>query len=310
MRLLLVLVLGLGARADPQSHTYNFLIGKLPFNESAFTVIQRVPSVAYCEKFCDAATAKDASEPCAGFSLMNVSGTFLCAFYHSAKDLQPPPPSLKKSLVAFYEQGPPGTPAPAPPLPPPPPPPTPPAPPPKAPESFLCTLHTDVGAGESIVLNVTRALAPNGVDHFHWLAKIGFYNNSAFLRVDPKLLVEWGVSGNSTLNHKYGHSPIQNDPVKGSNTVGTMSFATDPEFHLRATQLFLNFANNSHLDSQGFAPFATVVGKGMATATAIHNPTPNSTHGVPPADYAANGNAWIRKTYPAINFITGVELSA
>jgi hypothetical protein len=77
----------------------------------------------------------------------------------------------------------------------------------------------------------------------------------------------------------------------------------------RSTVLFLNFKNNSHLDGEGFVPFATVVGNGMAAALAVHNPTPNSTAGVSEQAYADNGNAWIRKTYPGINFITGVVLS-
>jgi peptidyl-prolyl cis-trans isomerase A (cyclophilin A) len=167
---------------------------------------------------------------------------------------------------------------------------------------------TDVGKGESIVVNVTRAHAPKGVDHFHMLAKIGFYNNSAFIRYAPGFLLQWGVSGNSTLNDEYGHTPIMNDPVVLSNTVGTLTFAISPE-KLRATELFLNFKDNSRLDSQGYAPIAKVV-KGMETALAIHNPTPNSTAGVSAQAYADNGNSWIRRTYPGINFITGVVLSA
>jgi len=296
-------------QAAVTTHTYTVTAAKQPINNTVFTVLEGVRNVDYCERFCDNLTVT-AKGPCAGFTLLDAGGTYLCAFYRLMADLRPPQPP-NRDLVAFYTQGPAGpAPAPAPPLPPPPPPPTPPPPSPRAPDNFLCTLFTDVGGGEPIVLNVTRALAPNGVDHFHWLVTVGFYNNSALLRVDPKVMVAWGVSGNSTLNHEYGHSPIANDPVKGSNTIGTLSFMTDPQFHLRATQLFLNFGNNSHLDSQGFAPFATVVGNGMATAKLIHNPTPNSTHGVSPSAYAANGNAWIRETYPGVNFITGAHLSA
>jgi len=173
----------------------------------------------------------------------------------------------------------------------------------------MVTLKTNVGKGESIVLNVTRALAPNGVDHFLRLAKAGFFNNSAFFRYDPNRLVEWGVSGNSSLNHQFGHTPIQNDPVKESNLYGTLTFNINPEFKVRSTVLFLNLGNNSHLDSEGFAPFATVVGDGMKTVEAIHNPTPNSTEGASPQAYADNGNAWVEKTYPGINFITGVEIN-
>ena len=89
-----------------------------------------------------------------------------------------------------------------------------------------------------------------------------------------------------------------------------MSFELSPQFKLRATQLFINFADNSHLDSQGYAQFATVVGGGMKTALGIHNPTPNNTHGVPPGEYANGGNKWVRENYPGTSFIIGLEPSA
>ena len=103
---------------------------------------------------------------------------------------------------------------------------------------------------------------------------------------------------------------IPDDPVKMSNTIGTVSFAAAGP-NTRTTLLFINFKDNSHLDQEGFAPFASVVGAaGMATAVAIHNPTPNSTKGVSPQAYESNGNDWIRSQYPGINFIKGVTLSA
>ena len=140
------------------------------------------------------------------------------------------------------------------------------------------------------------------------LHRSGFFNDSAFFRYAPGLLVEWGVSGNASLNAEYAHTPIPGDPtgVK-SNLRGTVSFADGGMG--RASVIFINFGNNSHLDTH-IVPFATVAGKeSMKTAEDIFDPTPDSANGVPPKAYADNGNAWIRKTYPGINFITGVTLS-
>lgn len=296
------------------THSYTRVAGEKPLaSTGAIEVDEGIRAVADCFEKCDMFTSNSSSKgACAGFTLLNANGVFLCAYYHSAASVGPPNPP-ERDLVAWYAQGSVGpAPAPGPPLPPPPPAPTPAPVPPRAPDHFLCTLHTDVGSrrkGETIVLNISRASAPHGVDHFHLLAKIGFFNEAAFYRYAPNFLVEWGVSANSTLNHIFGHSPIPDDPVVLSNVAGTVSFADGGMG--RATVLFLNFDDNSRLDKNGIAPFATVVddGHSMKTARAIFNPTPNSTSGIPPQAYADNGDAWIRRTYPGINFIKSVTLS-
>ena len=81
------------------------------------------------------------------------------------------------------------------------------------------------------------------------------------------------------MNEKWLHSIIRDDPVVGSNTRGTISFATDgPDtrtsqvkalhcnhYHLKIKvnhchcQLFINYGNNSRLDKLGFAPFGEVI---------------------------------------------------
>ena len=309
------LLLAVGPGPAPPTHSYTRIASARPHGAGgAFVVEEGCRSVDACIAKCDALAVS--SGPCAGFALVDVDGIFLCEYYHTKDGLGPPDPP-EPSLLAFYEQGPAGPPpAPSPPLPPPPPPPTPPPPPPRAPERFVATLWTDVGgsgggSGPSpIVLNVTRAAAPVGVDHFHELVRVGFYNDSAFLRVAPGFVVQWGVSGNATLNEAYGHTPIADDPVRMSNVRGTLALANGGYANSRATVLYINFGNNSHLDAQGMAPFATLDAQSMATALAIHNPTPNSSAGVPEKAYADNGNAWIRKTYPGINFITGAVLSS
>ena len=61
----------------------------------------------------------------------------------------------------------------------------------KAPEQFHARFTTTKG---DIVVEVTRAMAPLGVDRFYNLVKYGFYNGAGFFRVVPGFVVQFGLS--------------------------------------------------------------------------------------------------------------------
>ncbi len=140
-----------------------------------------------------------------------------------------------------------------------------------------------------------------GVERFVALLGDSFYNGAAFFRVVPQFVVQFGIAGTPAENNKW-NATIQDDPVVASNVAGTLTYATAGP-NTRTTQLFINYVNNSFLDSQGFAPFAEIE-SGLETALAIFNPTPGDSNGVDQDAYAANGDAWIRANYPGINFVT------
>mmetsp|Transcript_13243 Transcript_13243/g.31007 ORF Transcript_13243/g.31007 Transcript_13243/m.31007 type:complete len:223 (+) Transcript_13243:192-860(+) len=176
----------------------------------------------------------------------------------------------------------------------------------QAPESFLVEMETDVDGGGKVVLNVTRAWAPIGVDHFYKLVRNDFYTANAFFRVVPDFVVQFGINGDPTINAEWSSDEILDDPVVVSNTVGTVTYATaGPD--TRTTQLFINLADNSQLDSQGFAPFATVV-EGMDVVQAIYNPTPNDSNGINQDEYSKLGNDWLTKRYPDTNMLLDTTL--
>ena len=300
--------------ANPPTHTYTFHASQSPpLSPGAFEVAEGITSLTQCYNACDAFAAKSSTKPCAGFTLINSTGAYLCAYYHLNDAITPNPP--QHELVGWYQQSKNPSPSPSPsPLPPPKPkpPPTPPLIP--GPDHYIATLHTDVGpnANATIVFNVARSNAPHGADQFYRLCgSVGFYNGAALIRVVPGNMVEWGPSSSATLNAEYGHTPIPNDPMGSlSNTEGTLTFNNDGGMG-RATVLFLNLANNSKLDAKGLVPFATIQNddkESFTTAQAIFNPTPNSTAGVPAQEYANYGNKWIAEHYPGINFITGCSI--
>ena len=109
--------------------------------------------------------------------------------------------------------------------------------------------------------------------------------------------------GNEAQNDKWLHNEIYDEPVKGTNTRGTISFATaGPD--TRTSQVFINYIDDSRLDEMGFAPFGEVV-VGLETAEECFNPTPGDSGGVSQNMYEYLHNEWIRAEYPGINFILG-----
>jgi len=176
----------------------------------------------------------------------------------------------------------------------------------KAPDNFMLMFETDVGEqGSSFTINVTRAWAPLGVDHLVQLVQDNFFNGAAFFRVVPGFVVQFGIAGTPAENLKW-QTPILDDPVVASNTKGTITYATAGK-DTRTTQLFINYQDNSSLDKQGFAPFGQVV-KGMDVVTGVFNPTPGNSGGVDQSEYESQGNEWIKRKYPSINFITKVTM--
>jgi len=172
---------------------------------------------------------------------------------------------------------------------------------PVSPDKWTATFTTDVPNQPPIVIAMTRELAPLGSDRLHAAIWAGFYNNSAFFRVVPDFVLQFGISGSAAENKEWLHKSIKDDPVKGSNTKGTLTFATAGP-NTRTTQLFINYKDNKNLDAQGFAPFGTVT-SGMATAVTVNNPTPGLSGGIDQGEYEAKGNDWVKKTYPKTNFI-------
>merc|ERR1712215_305568 len=173
---------------------------------------------------------------------------------------------------------------------------------PPSPDVYQVQFDTDI-EDTYIVIQVTRSLAPLGSDRFYALVSDGFFNESAFFRVVPNFVLQFGISGSPYQNDKWLHNPIKDDPVLGSNTRGTISFATaGPD--TRSSQVFINYKDNAYLDELGFSPFGEVI-SGLETAEAVHNPTPGDDNGVEQDMYEHLGNEWIREEYPGINFVQG-----
>ena len=135
----------------------------------------------------------------------------------------------------------------------------------KAPAVYQAKFDTSKGA---FVIEVHRDWAPNGADRFYNLVKNGFYNDVRFFRVLDGFMAQFGINGNPNLSAVWRNANIKDDPVKQSNTRGTITFATAGP-NTRTTQVFINFGDNAGLDGQGFSPFGKVV-SGMDVVDSLY----------------------------------------
>jgi cyclophilin family peptidyl-prolyl cis-trans isomerase len=167
-----------------------------------------------------------------------------------------------------------------------------------APAEFKVRLETSKGP---IVIQLHRDWSPNGADRFFQLIGDGYYNDARFFRVIPRFIVQFGMNGDPATNAKWADQRIPDDPVKQSNTRGTVTFAKCAMPNCRSTQIFINLGDNAGLDAQGFAPIGTVV-EGMSVVDRLY-----SGYGDPPPDQQDNissaGNAYLAKNYPKLDYI-------
>lgn len=170
----------------------------------------------------------------------------------------------------------------------------------KAPDSFKVRFDITKGA---FTIEVTRSLAPNGVDRFYNLVRSGYFKDIEFFRVVPGFMVQFGIHGDPKVAAAWQPARISDDPVKASNVRGTISFATAGP-NTRTTQMFINYADNSRLDGMGFSPFGKVTA-GMEVVDKI-----NSESGEAPnqAQIQAQGNAYLKKDFPNLDYIKSATI--
>jgi peptidyl-prolyl cis-trans isomerase A (cyclophilin A) len=171
-----------------------------------------------------------------------------------------------------------------------------------APAQFTATFDTSRGA---FSIQVTREWAPQGADRFYNLVKGHYFDNTRFFRVVPGFMVQWGIHGDGQrVNSLWNNANIPDDPPKQSNSVGMVSFAMAGP-NSRTTQVFINYKDNSRLDSMGFAPFGKVV-SGMDVVNAIHSSygeTPNQ------GEIQSQGNEYLGRNFPNLDFVKKAEIA-
>ena len=151
-----------------------------------------------------------------------------------------------------------------------------------------------------------RAWAPHGADRVYYLVRNRYYDGVRFFRVVPGFVVQFGIHPKPAVAEAWQNANIQDDPVNHPNAKGTVTFATGGP-NTRTTQVFINLADNSSLDAQGFAPFGRVT-SGTATIAKLYSgygEQPTSAQG----EMVARGDAFIRQSFPKLDRIVTARVA-
>jgi peptidyl-prolyl cis-trans isomerase A (cyclophilin A) len=176
----------------------------------------------------------------------------------------------------------------------------------QAPETFKAQFDTTKG---KFTIEVTRSLAPNGADRFYNLVHSGYFTDVAFFRVVPGFMCQFGIHGDPNVSAKWRDANIPDDAVKGSNTRGTITFATAGP-NTRTTQLFINFGNNTGLDGQGFSPFGKVT-EGIDVVDKINSEYGDGApygRGPDQGRIQNEGNTYLKKDFPNLDYIKSATI--
>ncbi len=173
----------------------------------------------------------------------------------------------------------------------------------KAPATYRVSFKTTKG---TFVVTVHRAWSPRGADRFYNLARAHFFDGVSFFRVLKNFVVQFGISGDPKVAAAWQRATIPDDPVKVSNTRGTITYA-DAGPDTRTTQVFVNFGSNTNLDGLGFSPFGRVT-SGMSVLEKLYGG-----YGEAPSNaqqqIQAQGNAFLSKKFPKLDHVVTARIS-
>jgi peptidyl-prolyl cis-trans isomerase A (cyclophilin A) len=168
-----------------------------------------------------------------------------------------------------------------------------------APDSFKVLFETTAG---DFMVEVERSRAPLGADRFYNLVRHGYYDGVRFFRVVPGFVVQFGLHGDPEVTNAWRDARIPDDSVSTSNRRGSITFATSgPD--TRTVQVFINLADNTRLDAQGFAPFGVVTG-GMDAVDRLHSGYGEGAprgRGPDQAQIRQEGEAYLAREFPELD---------
>jgi peptidyl-prolyl cis-trans isomerase A (cyclophilin A) len=161
----------------------------------------------------------------------------------------------------------------------------------------------------SFTIEVHRAWAPASADHFYELACAHFYSQARFYRVVKDFVVQFGMNADPSVHQAWQKKTLKDEPVRTSNTRGTVCFTGSAAPDSRTTHVFINLADNTFLD-QGSVPFG-LVSSGMEVVDRLYagygEHTPNG-NGPDQERLWREGNRYLMSEFPKLDYIVDIRL--
>jgi peptidyl-prolyl cis-trans isomerase A (cyclophilin A) len=174
------------------------------------------------------------------------------------------------------------------------------------PEVFRVRFETSQG---DFIVEAQRAWAPRGVGRFFELVRMRYFDENRFFRVVAGFIAQFGVHRDYDVHAKWRQFFILDDPPKEKNLRGTISFAQGGP-NTRATEVFINLADNPNLDSDGFVPFGKVV-EGMDVVDKLYSGygemRPEGKE-IDPGRVENTTNAYLIPRFPKMDYIKRARL--
>jgi homoserine O-acetyltransferase len=165
----------------------------------------------------------------------------------------------------------------------------------------------------TFVVELNRSWGPIGADRLYNLARLGYYDDTRFHRVNKGYIAQFGLHGDPAVNAAWKDRYIRDDPPRSRNVRGTFAFSYKGPGNpnTRNTQLYINLADNARNDAEPFTVLGHVV-QGMEVLDSLYaGYGENSGSGVRQGrqgPLATGGNAYMDREFPLLDRIIRVTV--
>lgn len=164
------------------------------------------------------------------------------------------------------------------------------------------------------VLELIREWGPIGADRLYNLARLGYYDDTRFHRVNKNYIVQFGLHGDPAVNAAWKDAYLPDDPPRSDNKRGTFAFAMKgvEQPNTRNTQIYINLADNTRSNAEPFTILGRVI-EGMSVLDSLYSGYgERSGSGVRQGrqgPLAEGGNAYMDREFPLLDRLLRVTVT-